>query len=69
MVEIIINDNLTKVIINDVEILIKGDYEIIKKEPTCTGSKDKEIPVAGTTGTTNTELYLDKKIISREISH
>lgn len=40
MTEIVVNGNQTKIRTNDIEILIKGDFEIIKKEPACTGSKD-----------------------------
>lgn len=40
MVEVIINDNVTKIIIGEIEIIVNGDFEIKKKKPACTGSKD-----------------------------
>lgn len=40
MVQITIIDNKTVVKVNDIEIFINGDFEIRKKEPACTGSKD-----------------------------
>ena len=40
MIEIAIIDNKTIIKINDIEIFIKGDFEIKKKEPAECGSKD-----------------------------
>ncbi len=40
MVQITIIDNQTVIKVDNMEIFISGDFEIKKKEPACTGSKD-----------------------------